>query len=670
MKKLACLILAALTSFVITSCNSGPEHVKNPFLGEIPSGCGSRAGSLHGLREQIRADLLFSSARGSARLSRMSEGERQHAFCHACGAAMDVTEVGPFSNVICPTCGKHTRVKREFGPYTLLRRHAIGGMSIVFVAHDNTLDREVAVKILNEKFSADEKRIAAFESEARLMASISHPHVVRLLTTGRAFGHFYLAMEFVTGGHLEHFIRERGALPEIEVLNLALQVAEGLRAAHSAGLIHRDVKPGNILFDAEGNAKIVDFGLALVTKGGTATAEEIWATPYYVPPEAVDGRPEDFRSDLYAFGATIYHTLAGKPPCREESMSTALLREAKKHIVPLDQTAPWLTLETCAVVDRAMAYDPAARFSSYEELIDALQTALQHAKTGRVPDPLPTSRQARRVTRLAKRRKRPVLTVLLVLLAAGLGGGLWWLSRQLPPPVTGKAGTGTGVAGVTGGQKPPPGEDPGLAVRIGQQYRVAREAMEHGEFSTAEGHFAALRDDPDAKEPTATWAGFEATLAALMDGRGNDARQRAAQGVAHIDHGPKRTDPDAGRLAVALERFAQLPSVPSGEVIPQLNQPVGIMIAILYGLKDWEQGRLGEAKAIFVALAEAPVLAGDAMLCMLPESVQRIDLTNGRASTWLARTGWMGVATTPGVIGESHLYLGTANNGLASIGPK
>ena len=162
---------------------------------------------------------------------------------------MDVSSVAPFSNIECPACQKHTRVKREFGPYTLLRRHAIGGMSMVFVGHDNTLDREVALKILSEDYSADEKRISSFEEEARITAAISHPHVVRVFKTGKAFGRFYIAMELVAGGHLEHQIKERGALPEAEALQLAIEVAEGLRAAHSAGLIHRDIKPGNILLD-------------------------------------------------------------------------------------------------------------------------------------------------------------------------------------------------------------------------------------------------------------------------------------------------------------------------------------------------------------------------------------------------------------------------------------
>ena len=120
----------------------------------------------------------------------MPDGEPEIAYCHACGTSMDVSQVAPFSNVECPSCAQHTRVKREFGPYTILRRHAIGGMSVVFIANDNTLGREVVVKILTEEYGCDERRIGAFEEEARITASFSHPHVVRVFTTGRAFGRF------------------------------------------------------------------------------------------------------------------------------------------------------------------------------------------------------------------------------------------------------------------------------------------------------------------------------------------------------------------------------------------------------------------------------------------------------------------------------------------------
>ena len=296
---------------------------------------------------------------------------------------MDVSALSPFTMVECPQCGVQTRVKSRFGPFRLVRRHAVGGMSMVFAAQDETLDREVALKILNEDYSADERRIAAFEQEARLTASFSHPHVVRVFTTGRAFGRFYIAMEMVPGGHFEQRIHDLGKIPEAEMLPLAIEVARGLKAAKAAGLIHRDVKPGNILLDAEGHAKLVDFGLALVTQGGKARASELWATPYYVPPETVEGAEEDFRSDIYAFGATLYHTLSGKPPCGEESMSTDALREAKKHVLPLEKMDPSISGRHLPAGQQGDGLSmPRTAMHSYDELIADLTNALARLKNG------------------------------------------------------------------------------------------------------------------------------------------------------------------------------------------------------------------------------------------------------------------------------------------------
>ena len=308
----------------------------------------------------------------------MPDAPETIAYCHSCGAAMDVSAVAPFSNVECPNCGKHTRVKREFGPYTLVRRHAIGGMSMVFVAHDNTLDREVALKILSEEFSQDERRIAAFEEEARITASFSHPNVVRVLTH-RARLRPVLHRDGIRARRpfRAPASASAGRIPEVELLPLAIEVAQGLKAAHAAGLIHRDVKPGNILLDAEGHAKLVDFGLALVTQGRQSARQGIWATPYYVPPETVEGYDEDFRSDIYALGATLYHALAGKPSCGEETMATDILREAKKRVVPLEHRG---TRHLGGNLPRRRSgrwpTSPNGRFQSYDELIAGLADAL------------------------------------------------------------------------------------------------------------------------------------------------------------------------------------------------------------------------------------------------------------------------------------------------------
>ncbi|MEO1844499.1 MAG: serine/threonine-protein kinase, partial [Akkermansiaceae bacterium] len=298
------------------------------------------------------------------------------ATCPNCEGEMDVTEVGPYTRVRCPGCGDEVRVKTEMGSYRLVRRVAFGGMSVVFVARDPTLDREIAVKVLSEEYSADEKREKQFEREAKLTATVSHPNVVRVFTVGRAFDRFFIAMELVSGQSLEERMSVHGALPEADVISLALQVVDGLRAAQGAGLIHRDIKPGNILIDDSETAKIVDFGLSLLTEGGTVrAAEDVWATPYYVAPEALDHADEDHRSDIYALGATLYHALAGVPPIEAKEMSKRILREAKKNVTPLKIVAPWLSSEMVSTVEKAMEHEPARRFESYGKFRVSLETA-------------------------------------------------------------------------------------------------------------------------------------------------------------------------------------------------------------------------------------------------------------------------------------------------------
>jgi serine/threonine protein kinase len=496
--------------------------------------------------------------------------------CPGCGVAMDVSEHAPFTNVVCPNCGEETRVKRDFGPYTLVRRHAVGGMSMVFAAHDRTLDREVALKILSEDYSADERRIEAFEREARITASFSHPNVVRVFTTGRAFGRFYIAMEMVSGVHFEHLIRERGGIPELEMLPIAIEVAQGLKAAKSAGLIHRDVKPGNILLDAKGNAKLVDFGLALVTQGGKARATEIWATPYYVPPETVEGHAEDFRSDIYAFGATLYHALSGKPPCGEESMATDMLREAKKKVLPLGTVDSSISSATCRIVERAMAYDPAGRFGSYDELISALAKALDQLKSGH--DELPAE---------AERNRRPWIAVAGVVLISAVSIELWSRMRATPEPVS--------ITPPPAAPNPVP-EDVDHSAEIARGYRAARSAADVGDFQTAEWEFGALHDNPQVHESTRSWAGVEAVLSAFLDDRAEDALRRSHNVRKHLralsaSHALAGTHWDT--LLGSLTDPRPLKPVEGASPASTLAA------AMVAGLKNWDQGLLDEAAACF-----------------------------------------------------------------------
>lgn len=525
----------------------------------------------------------------------MPERSEKVAYCHACGSPMEVSRVAPFSNVGCPTCGKHTRVKREFGPYTLLRRHAIGGMSMVFVAQDNTLDREVAVKILSEEYSADERRITAFEEEARITASFSHPNVVRVLRTGKAFGRFYIAMELVPGGHFEHQINERGKIPEAEMLPLAIEVAQGLKAAHAAGLIHRDVKPGNILLDAEGHAKLVDFGLALVTHGGKAKATELWATPYYVPPETIEGFTEDFRSDIYAFGATLYHALSGKPSCGEETMATDVLRETKRKVVPLSEAAPFISSDTCAIIEQAMAYAPKDRFSSYDEMIVLLEAALKRLKSGS-PSAAEVFQSASRRRAKKKQGERILFATVAVVLLMSIGGGAWWVTRTEPEKEV--------IQPVVVNPLALAPED-SESTEIVKKYREAHEAVTAKNYTKAIQLFVGLSENPAVQEPTRTWVGVEAVVSSYLDGNSKEARKLGRIAAAHVTSASGKPIHVSKRLLTLLKTLEKLPVIPSGSLDTSNSDPSQIMGWMLAGLKDWEQGMLGDAGNFFTAVADA-----------------------------------------------------------------
>ncbi len=498
---------------------------------------------------------------------------------------MDVSAVAPYSNVECPHCSAHTRVKLQFGPYTLVRRYAVGGMSMVFLAHDETLDREVALKILSEEYSADERRIVAFEEEARITASFSNPNVVRVLRTGRAFGRFYIAMEFVPGGHFEHQIRERGKIPETELLALAIEVAQGLKAAHAAGLIHRDVKPGNILLDSEGHARLVDFGLALVTQGGKAQATELWATPYYVPPESVEGHPEDFRSDIYALGATLYHALSGKPPCGEETMATDLLRAAKKKVIPLSVADPSISTETCQIVDRAMAYDPSGRFSSYEELIGGLTDSLNNLKSGRAQY---TQISAKR--RKKKKHWESLIAVGAVVAIVSAAGILWWVSSLEPKP----------IVEIEAPVVPNPVPNAIEVSNIAQDYREARSSMERKDFERAAVQFRKLFNNSAVQEPTRTWTGLEAVLAHFLNGRSAEAVNHGREILDYMRSQPSHAIGNGDALIGVLDQLDEFP--PISVTKSAEGGALQVVSTMLAGLKNWEQGMMEPAVTCFQAV--------------------------------------------------------------------
>ncbi|MEZ0255731.1 MAG: serine/threonine protein kinase [Chthoniobacter sp.] len=302
--------------------------------------------------------------------------------CPDCGAAMDVTEVEPLSAVVCPACGAPTTVSTMIDHFELVDMLGHGGMGAVYKAHDTSLDRMVALKLL-KKSSGTPEQIRQLETEAAITASINHPHVVRVFSTGMDHGRFYIAMELVEKGTLDKLIELQGRVGEVQVLEVAIQIASGLRAAHEAGLIHRDVKPGNILFTDAHTAKIVDFGLAIFAEDEVKVRGEIWGTPYYVAPEKLDQKPEDFRSDIYSLGGTLFHALAGRPPFEAENASLVALKHLKSQAVSLQAFAPQVSSNTAYVINRTLSKDPDQRYQSYDELIEHLEYALNELQAGR-----------------------------------------------------------------------------------------------------------------------------------------------------------------------------------------------------------------------------------------------------------------------------------------------
>ena len=314
--------------------------------------------------------------------------------CPACGTAIDTTDAEPLARVACPRCGEKMRVERTFDHFVLLETLGLGGMGTVYKARDTLLDRLVALKLLRKDLVGDKEHTSRLREEARVAASVNHPNVIQVFSSGTDHGQFYVVMELVDHGTLDDLIEKRNRLTEEQVLQSGIQVAKGLRAAYRQGLIHRDVKPANILFVDEQTAKISDFGLAGAATQESEVREEIWGTPYYVAPERLNNAPEDFRSDIYSLGATLFHAVAGKAPIEGDTNSAVVLLDLKSRPLDLQTIAPDVSAATAGVFQRMIVPDPARRFSSYDQLMSEMERA-QCALMGLDPVDVARSRPRR-----------------------------------------------------------------------------------------------------------------------------------------------------------------------------------------------------------------------------------------------------------------------------------
>src|SRR5713226_9573094 len=259
------------------------------------------------------------------------------------------------------------------GRYKILRKLGAGGMANVYLAEDQELGRRVAIKILDDRHAADEQFVERFRREAKNAAGLSHPNIVSIYDRGEAEGTYYIAMEFLDGRSLKELILTRGPAPVSIAIDYARQILAGLRFAHRHGIVHRDIKPHNVIVDAEGRAKVTDFGIARAGASQMTEAGSIIGTAQYLSPEQARGTQVDQTSDLYSLGIVLYELLTGTVPFTGDTP----VEIAMKHLsaVPERPSAkrPEVPHDLDMVVLRALAKDPADRYQSAEEMDSDLE---------------------------------------------------------------------------------------------------------------------------------------------------------------------------------------------------------------------------------------------------------------------------------------------------------
>ena len=315
-------------------------------------------------------------------------------------------------------------------------------MSTVFRAHDRQLERRVAIKILHEHYAADPEYLERFRREARAVARLSHPNIVTVIDRGDDDGRQYIVFEYVEGENLKELVVRSGRLAVPQALELVLAVADGLSFAHEHGLVHRDVKPQNVLLNNEGEVKVTDFGIArsLHVEHGVTQTGTVLGTGEYLAPEQASGKQVSPATDVYSLGIVLWELLAGDVPFTGDNFVAVALRHVNEPPPHLRERRADVSPRLDAAVQRALAKDPASRFPSMAAFAKELRACLAEPDGTATPPPVedaaltlvtPPPRTQARARPRRRRRRRPLLWALLALLVAGvafagvllLGGG-------------------------------------------------------------------------------------------------------------------------------------------------------------------------------------------------------------------------------------------------------
>ena len=271
------------------------------------------------------------------------------------------------------------------GRYRLEERIAAGGMSTVYRALDETLERQVAVKLMHREVAGDSDHLERFRREARAVAQLSHPQIVSVIDAGEDDGRPYIVLEYVAGETLKHRIRREGQMPIPEAVAYAIEIARGLEAAHAHHIVHRDVKPQNVLIDDEGTAKVTDFGIARTLEEEGLTADgRVLGTTDYVSPEQALGQHVTGQSDLYSLGVVLYEMLTGEVPFHGDNQVAVAMKHVREELPDVRVLRPEVSAALAAVVDTATAKHPVERYADDAEMIAELEDvlAIETARSG------------------------------------------------------------------------------------------------------------------------------------------------------------------------------------------------------------------------------------------------------------------------------------------------
>jgi tRNA A-37 threonylcarbamoyl transferase component Bud32 len=323
------------------------------------------------------------------------------------------------------------------GRYRLEAKIGAGGMSTVYRALDETLQRQVAIKLMNREVATDSDQLERFRREARAVAQLSHPHIVGVIDAGEDESRPYIVFEYVEGETLKERIRRQGRLEVAEAVAYAIEIARALGAAHARHIVHRDVKPQNVLIDEEGSAKVTDFGIARTLDEEGLTADgRVLGTTDYVSPEQALGQHVTGQSDLYSLGIVLYEMLTGEVPFKGENQVAVAMKHVREALPDVQSKRPEISAALASVIDIATAKHHEDRYANDAELIAdledvlAIETARAGSATGEVTSVLRTLPSGKQ-RRVPYRVRHPAAAVIVLLVMLAIGGGIAvWLALR------------------------------------------------------------------------------------------------------------------------------------------------------------------------------------------------------------------------------------------------